>query len=888
MKDVTIVLPSRRAGVFVREACTDQISVGFLPLIQSIEEFVSEVSQCEKIETIELLFYFFEVYQKTTRNPQSFDQFASWALTALQDFSEADQYLVNPKDLFTYVRDIKRLQKWSVDDNIPETDLMKAHYDFVERLGDLYQTFSKELLCKKKGYAGLIFRQAVAKLDGFLDKRKDKAYYFIGFNALTKSEEVLIQRVLQHPKSEIFWDIDTQFLHSNHQAGSFIRKYIKEWRYYEQNDLKRIGNHFGQEKNIQVIGATKNITQIKEAGNILSTFDSFRNTALVLGDESLLSVVLNSLPDKVPAINITMGYALKDMPAYQFVKAYFELYLTREKMQLSQGIFYHKSLLKLLANPLLNTILDKTEKDLCTELIDTIQRENMSFVPRNAIEAILQKSALSKLFLPDMNVQSFLEQMVAFIDKNKERVSALEREYLFRFYTSFQQLQHLNKQFQFFDDLKVLYAFFRQIVGKETLSFQGEPLSGLQIMGVLETRVLDFENVIVTSMNEGIIPKNSHQSSFVPFDVKLSFGLPTYKEKDAIFSYHIFRLLQRAKNIYLLYNSESDEYGNGEKSRFIAQMAMMRSDINFRTLSPKIPKTTEQPIRVNKSLAVINQLQRRAEKGFSPSAIGSYLYNPLEFYKQKVLGIEEQEEVEETMAANTMGSIVHKVLEELYLPYLNTFLTTTHLEDMQQLAQQKIDALFPRYFRKGHFSTGKNKLMYEIVGNYIQRFLRQEKELVASGKTLKILAVEKQMEAQCTVQGIEFPIRLYGEIDRIDLLDGTLRIIDYKTGRVSGTDMAIPDNWTLNHKKYSKAIQVLLYAYMFQQNHPGQYTSVQAGNISFKNLGAGLQRIHFGTRNAKTYDISSSHLDSFIQSLGEIFRELFDLEIPFVENLDKT
>ena len=323
--------------------------------------------------------------------------------------------------------------------------------------------------------------------------------------------------------------------------------------------------------------------------------------------------------------------------------------------------------------------------------------------------------------------------------------------------------------------------------------------------------------------------------------------------------------------------------GNGEQSRFISQLELLRDDIKYRTVSPIIPKDKVSLKSITKTNDVIHKLKKRAEKGFSPSAIGSYLYNPIDFYKQKVLGLDEKDEVEETLAANTMGNIVHKALEELYMPYLNTYLEVEDIDSMEKLVKKKIDVLFPKYYKKGNFSSGKNKLIYEIVLSYITRFLQQEKHILKKGNTLKVLEVEKKIEALFHVNEFDFPIKLYGEIDRIDELNGQLRIVDYKTGFVTSSHMKIPEVWNLNDYKHSKAIQVLMYAYMFQESYPKTYESIIAGNISFKKLKDGFLPITFSKEKETKRRITKEKLELFKESLGDIFKEIFDINIPFVE-----
>ena len=303
-QNVVFVLPSQRAKVFVKQTFKDKISVGFLPEMLNIEQFIQQVSGVQKADNIQLLFHFYTIYKSVEKNPDSFDTFSSWALTVLQDFNEIDQHLINPTDIFIYLRDIERLRKWSVKGTFKETELIKDHYSFLEKLSIYYSAFYQFLIDENIGYQGLMYREAFKKIDTFLNKNEDKKIFFIGFNALNKAEELLFQKVLENGNSEIYWDIDETFFNSTHQAGKFIRKYKKEWKYFENKKLKSLGNTFLAPKKIEVIGAAKNNTQIKYIGEILEKNTNFKNTALVLADETLLPITLNSLPKYIEAINI--------------------------------------------------------------------------------------------------------------------------------------------------------------------------------------------------------------------------------------------------------------------------------------------------------------------------------------------------------------------------------------------------------------------------------------------------------------------------------------------------------------------------------------------------------------------------------------------------------
>lgn len=896
-ENVVFILPSQRAGVFVKQIFKNKISAGFLPRIVNIGDFVEEISELKKADSVQLLFHFYTIYKEIEENPDSFDVFSSWAFTVLQDFNEIDQHLINTKEIFVYLRDLHRLKKWSVKGEFQETELIKDHFSFMEKLNKFYDTFYEFLLNQKIGYQGVLYREATKKVDKFINGNQDKKYFFIGFNALNSAEEFLFQQFLSNGKSEVFWDIEKTFYQSNHQAGSFLRKYKSNWKHYEKKPIESIKEYFNESKNIQVIGASKNITQIKYAGEILSKLPDYNNTALVLADETLLPITLNSLPKSVDAINITMGYPLKDIPTTSLVFAIFQLFNNQKKLQKKEdNQFYHKDVIRFIKDASIYKLLQLDDADNIADVISkTIVKENNTFVNQKKINEFLSvlnddvKEVIDSVFNPFTTITEFLSRVISLINLLKEHANDLEKEYLFRFYTAFTQLQNLHTEFNYVQDLKTLHQFFGQLIQSESLSFQGEPLQGLQLMGVLETRVLDFENVIITSVNEGVLPASSQQNTFLPFDVKIAFGLPTYKEKDALFSYHFFRLLQRAKNIYILYNTEHDVFGSGEKSRFVTQLEMMRNDINEKIISPKVVTTSNKLKEIQKNENVLERLQELAKKGISPSALTNYLYNPIAFYKQKVLKINEFENVEETVAANTMGTVVHDTLEELYKAYLNKFLTVDDISKMQKKSKDLVRFYFSKHFKNGDISTGKNRLVFEVANRFVENFLSNEKQLLKDeNNQLKIIATEQNLAAEITVDGIDFPIKIHGQVDRIDELNGITRIIDYKTGMVDANKLKVVDFTNIRDLKHHKAIQVMLYAYLYTQKNNFDFSKkLEAGIVSFKNLKSGFLKMNFSS-NYRTPDneVTEEKLNEFMDEIKEFLKELYNLEISFIEPAD--
>ena len=885
ISDYTFILPSKRAGVFLKDEIKRKNKKAIIfPKIISIETFISELSLLNIVDNTTLLFEFYSVYKDLT-NPdylEDFDTFSKWATIALQDFNEIDRHLVDTKYIFNYLKDINQLEKWSLEKG-SETTIIKNYFSFFERLEKYYSALSNNLLSRQQGYQGLQYRESVENLQNYIENNKDLKLIFVGFNALNKAEEIIIQELLENEIATIYWDAD-QYYFNNNQASIFLKKYKTSWKYYQNNSFNWIQDNFEEKKNIRIIGTPKNNTQLKYVGELLlrKGVDNFQNTALVLADESLLPLALNSLPNAVADINITMGYELKNMPVSQLFSSILKLQVNSKKNKLT-NLFYYKDILKVLNQPSIKSLVS------VDNIIAEILKNNYIFIDDTILSKLSSDNdnLISILFLFtywEDNANKAIGYCLDLIELlNNKTNTTLEKEFLFKLKTVFQQIETLNSQFGHIKNIKTLQVFFNQLLSYEKLSFKGEPLSGLQIMGMLETRVLDFETVILTSVNENILPAGKSENSFIPFDVKKDpkVNLPTYQEKDAIFSYHFYRLIQRAKNVYLLYNTESDQYGSGEQSRFISQLEINKPEyIHKSIVSPKIINAKSEQKVVLKNPAILEGLEKLAKKGFSPTALTTYVYNPIDFYHQKILGIKESDDIEETVAANTLGTIIHKVLEAFYIPFKGKFLKKEHVIAMQKETALEVKKCFKNEYKNGDISSGKNLLIYNVAQQFIKNFLKQELELLEQGKQLKIKELEHKLNATIHVEGIDFPIHLGGEADRVDELDGVIRIVDYKTGRVSQTDLNIKD-WQListDYKKGSKPFQVLLYAFMYADMNGFSFENqpIESGIISFKNLKAGFMKV-----NKKA--IINEDMANFMTELKSVLLEIFNPEIPFIE-----
>ncbi len=889
--NLVFVLPSQRACVFLKEEIIEKApSSGFLPKITSIENYIQELADINLIDATQLLFEFYTIYQQNIpkENRESFDAFSQWATIALHDFNEIDSYLVNSVQFFSNLRDVKKLDEWFQDKK--PSQLAINYLQFFEYLAVLYEALYEKLKNNKFGYQGLIYKEATNNLEFYMNNNKNNHFIFVGFNALNKAEETIFQDLLNNNLATVYWDANESFFNNSNEAGVFLRKYKKEWAYYQKNPFLWDNNALPIHKNINLIGAPKNTTQIKYAGELLSKIENFSKTALVLADENLLTLTLNSLPNNVKSINITMGYPLKDIPLASLFDALFKLHLNQYKFNKeAEHLFYYKDVLSVLNNPFLN----KLNGSILQKLIAEIKSKNSIFLSAEILkkyissEEAAQIPGIFSLFYFSTSVNEVIKQCIDLINALKNHTEGVEKEYLYRFFTVFQQLQTLNASYNHITDLKSLNLFYTQILRTEKLSFQGEPLQGLQLMGMLETRALDFKTVIITSVNEGILPGGKNDFSFIPYDVKKYFGLPTYQEKDAIFSYHFQRLLSRAKKIYLIYNTESDGYGSGEKSRFLTQLEINNPDITKTIISPKVQHTIFPILQIEKTPEIMQKLQMVFTKGISPSALASYIYDPIKFYEQRILGIYEEDEVEETIAANTMGSVIHEVLEDLYKPFIEKYVSKENIVEMQKNKHDLLVKYFEKYYEKGNIETGKNKLIFEVCKNHIKRFLNQELQLLSQNKQLKIIALEKEFSTEIHVDGIDFPIKLKGIVDRIDELEGVTRIIDYKTGKVVANDLKITDFSVLgNDYKYTKPLQVMLYSFLFsEENKNGFSKPVEAGIISFKNLNSGFLKMNFSEkRGANESLISQENMGPFLIELKRIIAEILNPEIPFIQN----
>ena len=899
LTNTIVVLPNKRAKIFLAEALKKQVSTNILsPEIINIEEFIEEIAGIRAIDPIELLFEFYEVYLSVTEksNQQSFELFANWAKTLLQDFNEIDRYLLDPSHVLSYLKDIEDIKKWGIEvEN--KTPLLEKYIDFWKLLPNYYQSLYNHLLTKGIGYQGLIYREAVNNLNHFSNSLKGKQFVFAGFNALNAAEERIIQHLIAVEQAAIYWDVDQTFLNDPfHDAGLFVRNFKSNWKHYKSNPFEWIVDDFSQSKNIQVIGTPKTIGQAKITGSIIEKIitdnpnTSLDKVAVVLGEENLLVPLLYSLPSTVGALNITMGYSSKNNPAQILISKLFKMHTNALSRNANSYVFYYKDILDILTHPLVKSFA-KT-----SALVNIINQNNYTFMShRKLMELNSNPSTLFLLLFQKwesgsmavLKTISSLLQTIKMNLSNDNEEEKITKAFVYAIFKIINKLVNYYSQHSHIDKIETLYAIYKQVIDLAEVSCEGEPLNGLQIMGVLESRVLDFETVIVTSMNEGKFPAGKSMNSFIPYDVKRELGLPTYKEKDAIYTYHFYHLLQRAKNIYLIYNTESEGLDAGEKSRFITQLEVEKQDKHLFTheiYNAVLPETAYQPIVVPKSEAVMLRLKEIAVKGFSPSSLTTYIRNPIDFYFQKILRISEVEEVEENIALNTFGTIIHETLEALYTPFIGKFLSESDIVSCFKVLDAEVLKQFKLVYKEGEIKKGRNLLAFEVAKRNVSNFLKVELECVKNGEAIKILHLEKACERVLEHPSLPFPIKIAGTVDRIEERNGIIRIIDYKTGKVEKTNVALKSWRGLTEEiKNDKIIQILAYAFMFEKDGSGK--AIEAGIISFKNLKSGFLPFTFKEDKVETTTINSFILNDYLEQLILLLNEILDETKPFEEKV---
>jgi hypothetical protein len=882
----TFVVPSRRVRLFLNNAIAKRLDVpSFAPAIYSIEDFVAHLSGMRIVPDLEILPLFYEAYLTVEqKNADSYDEFLSWAITILADFNEIDRYLVNTDSFFSFLGNVKELDSnhWSLEHN--PTQIVSKYLRFWKKLHLYYNALQVKCIAAGVGYQGMVYRDAFAKADS------QKAMFsaqtpivFLGLNATNTAESNIIQSYLSEGIAHIYWDTDAHFIDSTyHEAGKFIRQYIKEWKAFEKNVPQFINSDYTAAKHIAIQGATGNLGMTQAMAHVLSQLpiEEQEQTAVILADEALLLPVLHAIPDSINRINVTMGVSIDKTPMASFINDIFKLHL-----QAGEQGFYFKNLIRILESPFMTLLLPFAQK-----IIQEIHKANTVYI-KNSSAFKSVHGMVDLLLTPIAGNQQFLMLLDEVLCRLRAKLivkrSGIELEQLLGITALVNELSAIQARTPELRQLVTLHFLYRQLLPLKRLDFIGEPVRGLQVMGLLETRALEFKNIIMLSVNEGVLPAGKTANSYVPYDMKIKFAMPTYSDKDSVYAYHFYRLLHRCEHATFIYNTEPDTLGGGERSRFLMQIQAQALPKHIITTNQYITATAAvnlQPLSIRKTDAYFKRLAAINDKGFSPSALTSYVRNPIQFFENKIMRIQEQQEVEENIALNTMGSIIHETLDKAYKPFCKEPLTVAVLKIIKQSVSALLETAYQKIYKSLQEPVGKNKIIYEVSRHYVNKMVEADLDIVNEGHELIIHETEKELTGKLTIPKLGV-INFIGNVDRIDSLNGQLRIIDYKTGRTEPKNLSLnPDDYSelLTNYDKSKAFQVLMYAYMYNQLQPAQ--ELAAGIISFKNFSSGfISFAHKVSNRNQPQSITIEILNTFEQQLIELISELYNPAIPLLE-----
>ncbi len=884
------------------------------PEILSIEDLISQISGLKIAESLMLLIELYQIHLDIeTQHKRTFDEFMGSGMMMIHDFNDVDIALADGEAVFSYLSEAKAISRWSPEgEALSENE--KEYLRFYAKLKEYYLEFNKVLLSKKLAYQGMAYRYAAENTSQVKSKLNYNTFIFAGFNALSPVEEKLFEWFQQEYKAQIFWDVDDYFLNNPmNEAGKFLRN-LSTKAHFEI--LKNVSKDFMEPKKVNIIGVPRNVGQAKAASGVLAKNGDdallMEKTALVLADENLLFPVLNSIPSSVNTLNLTMGFPLRSTPMFSFFNKCFQIAdnaLRYQQLRKSnQALYYFKDMVALLQHPYIRTLF-AGEYEYITQVVNKINTQSRSFYTASQVQHLFAKLSMvgkhfiDQLFEPQINPSTLLASMqhiVNFIreafyhskDENTGISFDVELEYLFHFHKLFNSLAGYFSDTNIISQIQTLKNIFEQICGLESVAFYGEPLQGLQVLGLLETRTLDFENVILLSANEGVIPSAKHQQTFIPQDIRAEFGLQTLRDKESVMAYHFYHLIQRAKNVFLIYNSEGNELGGGEKSRFIMQILHELPKYNpqvlieeqFMKIDPRLSQI-HQPLIITKTTEIYKALFVKASvHGISPTSLNTYLNCSLQFYFRDILKLQEAEEMTEEIDKKNLGIIMHEVLENLFLPYNGLVIKESDFKEMQQQLPRFIDQSYNKHYSDGDMLTGRNRLTSEVIKRNLQTQLEielsQHQSFAIEQKLHSILALEQQYEVPLLIQANSeiLRIKVSGKCDRIDKIGSTLRIIDYKTGKVEKNELSFESmDLLLNEPKLGKSFQLLMYAYLFSKNKGENIFEMESGVVSVGNQTKGFMKVEVN----KETNLDSNTMGSFEEILKTLLSEIMDKNVPF-------
>jgi len=921
-----LVFPNRRAGLYFLKYLAAGIDKPvWAPTVLTINELFRSYSSLQIAGNEILLFELYKVYRQIKKIPESFDEFYFWGDMLLNDFDDIDKYLVDASLIFRNVSDIRNIDQqfggltesqveiirrfWINFEPEKQTDEKSGFISLWSVLDQIYDDFNGRLKTQNLAYEGMIFRELAENSEaGFTSGTSWDMLHFIGFNALNECEKKIMIRFKKAGKARFYWDYDNSYLSESNinSAGYFLRDNLKlfgndmpsDWSYNTMLSASTA------KVSRQVIEASSDVAQVKLISQLLAelpdlTAENAHHTAVVLADENLLMPVLTSLPENIGDINITMGYPLKQTLVYTLVRHLMDL---QRSAVITDNVvrFSYRDVIHVLRHTLMAGILHESDNNIAGDIIKT----NLIWVPARIFAG---SEYLSRIFVKPLTpalLSAYFRDILSLIalsnsgSKDNEAKNTVQQnirnEFVYRIVLSVNRLESILNSSEVSFKTDTYIRILDRMLRMQSVPFSGEPLSGVQIMGILETRTLDFKNLIVLSVNEGVLPAVSTASSFIPFSLREAFGLPSINHQESIYAYHFYRLLQRTENVTFTYNSNSEGLRSGEVSRFILQMKYDKvlkpdfTDLNFEIKTQSTVNTVLERQEEHSSLLSSHFLDKNKGRILSPSAINTWLNCRMKFYYRYVNRLIEPDKIITDIDPAMLGNILHEIMRSLYHNYKDRTLSKENIDafirDNSFLQKTIIDSINTK-FKSGEdgFVNGNELIVRDVLLTYLIRILNTDKSIAP----VTVLNLEDSFSFIIgTISGgKQIELSTGGMVDRIDNVSGVTRIVDYKTGTVADTISSISQLFADDRKKdYDGWLQTLLYCESYLAANKS--VIVRPSIYKIKKMTGGFfsdrLRIKTDSKNEMVVDDYNEVREEFISGLKVTISDIFSESEPFI------
>lgn len=881
LRDVTVILPTRRAATYLIETLKDQLSAeSWLPQINTLNQWAAQMADLTMANPVELKFLFYDAYKSVMKiTDQSINDCFAWCDILINDFNNIDGQLVNPDTIFKELIDYTEIEHFSFLDE-PLSQKQERYRLFWRQIPKIHAAFKTLLLEKKLGYPGMVLSIAAEKCGSYFEGKSDYTYV-AGFNALSISEEKVLRKLEATDSGEVIFDGDLYYFDAHiHKAGHFLRRMDKEGLGKIFWTPKALNN---RPIDIEICQADFNYQQAEMVGAILGELNpnEIEKTAVVLADESMLISILSCLPRNAGDANITMGLGVNQSAFYSWTEMLFEI----------PNHIVLKGKSKALRNDILKGFVEHHFSATIWGGNPKIEIQQTGYSSSQKIEELFAnaptwlkiaiKFSLSNEGDELTNLKALAEHLLDVLrDLNAKEIANILAQRAIE--TWLQTLEQCSAYDAAEMNLGTIKKISIQTISKASADLLGDPLDALQIMGLLESRALGFDRIVLCSLNEGNLPKKVSSDSFIPFEIALYHKLPGKSEKEAIFAYHFYRLLQHSKHAHLIFHTHTEGLGGGDKSRYIQQLEYElkrenpEAKFTYRSLETRFGTILEEQFNVEKTNDIQAGIKTFFERGLSASSINRYLQDPLEWFYEYIMRLNTPEKTEINAAA--VGTAVHKVLEDLYKPYLSKVLTQDTIKEMEGRVTDLLKIEVAKNQNWTEYDSGSPALYFDMAKNMIESFLKSERKRIANGEVVTIVALEIEMIKYLEVETEygSFKVKFKGSADLLERVNGQLKVVDYKTGKVEKSDLSMKDLVSTIRKK-PKGLQLLLYNWMAQSEY--DTTDIEGQIIS---LPKPTQRDLFS--NFKLGDDEQREL--FEEELRSIVQEMMSTAHEIIKNSD--